>query len=167
MKALFMAVINGMETKTFTKENGETFDRVIIKRDYNEPTEPKEYAILRDIVFDLTDEMKTDTAYEITKTACDCLADALANEDEMTEDEFSEWVEDEFSEWVDGLDFYEVSEGCEPIYTGELLALLCGSNQSEISEMVKNNFCDISEACAWWYGDKVRETMQKIINETA
>ena len=50
-------------------------------------------------------------------------------------------------------------DGFASIYTNERLSFLNCNNQSEITQVLKEIECDIQEACAYWYDQKVESAI--------
>ncbi len=82
-----------------------------------------------------------DLSYGIMSDACDALSD-IGFETLQDEDKASDTI-------------YEQERAS--VYTSARLAYLTSTNEDEISDMVKEHCTTISEACAYWYNEKVQE----------
>lgn len=68
-------------------------------------------------------------------------------------------LEDENFDWQD-----INSDTFASVYTATRLSYLNHWNQDEISSLLKEYQCDISEACMFWYDERVKEAIEMIIN---
>lgn len=95
--------------------------------------------LIRDVVFEI-DEHDLDLAYKI-------VSDALYTMESMDMKEFKE------------CDIYELDGGHASVYNAERLSYLNIWNQDEVSSLISELGGDITEACAYWYDNKVTEAL--------
>ena len=106
---------------------------------------PEEFQkAIKDVQYRLHEDTGTfELDYEIMADACSFVGDMDIETLEKS-DEFNDTVAD---------------ETFASVYTGARLTYLCNINQDEITSLVKEYGCDIADACAYWYDDKVRNAI--------
>ena len=62
----------------------------------------------------------------------------------------------------DSFDIYEIVDSEASPYNSDRLEYLNIWNEEEITEKVRDNDCNISEACAYWYDEQVRDVVSII-----
>ncbi len=137
------AVIDAFETSK--KDNGDEYETV-------SSTIPEEaQKAVRDIVFEIDQEgADFETAYEIVSRAC---TEIMDNEGAIEESEAKDEIEG-FEEWGDN---------SASVYTETRLGYLNMYNQDDITSKVKDFGCAIQEACAYWYDEKARLAIDRLM----
>ena len=98
-------------------------------------------------------EVDFELSYKIMANACDIISKKTLNEDET----------DINSLYYTDLDFYADADGNANVYTAVQLSYLNIQNESEISEIMKDESIEsIAQACTVWYIYKVAEACEAL-----
>lgn len=86
--------------------------------------------------------------YKIFSNACDVIADLTLEQLQGEND--------------DSFDIYDVTDNQASYYNSDRLEYLNIWNEEEIADKVRQYECSISEACAYWYDEQVRDAVSII-----
>lgn len=104
-------------------------------------------------ILDIQSNLDTafEISYEIMADACDILAEKTLtgnDRDSLTGDD---------------LDFFADADSTANVYTGVQLSYLSNNNESEISDIMKDESIEsIAQACSIWYSQKVAEACEAL-----
>lgn len=127
-------------------------DIYIFNEDSKLPEVKKHLEAIKNIQFELTDDLGFNFAFEVMHDACNVIG--IATEENPMETDLKEQLEN--------ADFYELSNDVASVYTATRLSYLTIHNQDEITDIVKEFECDIQTACAVWYDRVVAGACEKL-----
>ena len=137
MQNKFIAITNAYETKKVADNR----DTIAVIKD-SVPSDIKD--VLLDIQRNL--DVGFDLSYEIVSEACDILS-------EMGIEKIN----------TDETDFFAEADSRANVYTAVQLSYLNLHNESEISELMKDeSITSIAQACSIWHSHKVAEACQAL-----
>lgn len=107
------------------------------------------YTELKDVLFAFQDDVSLELSYKIMGRACIALAD---HADHTNDDDLQD------------VDAYELANDTASVYTASQLDYIDNNNQSEIADIVREYDCDIGQAAAIWYEQKVAQAIELLLD---